>query len=105
MLVLFAGRARCDEVRDSLGEIAVVLRPIAVDSFLDVSSLFGCTSLALLLRRGKRASYDCQSQSNISSVRGMLGLDAWLPGPPRRGRRFPRARSRALPRAMSAQAP
>jgi hypothetical protein len=108
MLVLFAGRVRCDEVRNSLGEIAVVLRPVAVDSFLDVSSLFGCATLALLLHcctLGPRAAYDCQSQSDISSVRGRLGLDAWLPGPPRRGRRCLRARSHALPRAMPAQAP
>lgn len=47
MLVLFSCRRRSDEVRDVLGEVAMVFCAVVVDRLLDVLPLLRCASSAI----------------------------------------------------------
>jgi len=47
MLVLLAGWRGSDQVRDDLGQIAMVLGAVPIDRLLDVASLLRCASSAL----------------------------------------------------------
>jgi hypothetical protein len=67
MLVLFARRGGCDEVRDGLGEIAVVLSPVLVDRLLYMSSLFRCPSSALLVSHDELRTIVKPSQTYLQT--------------------------------------
>lgn len=67
MLVLLARGGSGDEVRDSFGQVAMVLCAVLVDCFLNVSSLLRCDWLAIahiLVLIG--IPYDYQNQSSKS---------------------------------------